>query len=506
MSVLAEVRATGRFDHVTRLARTLLAAPRAAVLLTGDRLPHQAGPGARRVPEGLAPTDPAAADLVVVPDAGPSAYLARAYAAHALRVGGHRVGTLCVLDDAPRPFSGDQLHALADLAAVVENELRADADRTAARELATLRRRTEMVLAGVADGVVGVDAAGRVSFVNAAAEDLLGWTSRDILGADLHALTHARLPDGRVLAVDDCPVTDVLRAGTVHRGLRGTFWRHDGSPIPTDWSAGPVLDGDAVVGAVVVFGDASARLEVERLKDEFTSVVSHELRTPLTSLKAALELLAHGAAGPVPERVTGLLDIATRNAARLAHLVDDVLDVEKSARGSLVLHREPLEVEALMRSAAATVEGTAVAQGIDVVVEPATASIWGDAHRLVQVLTNLLGNAMRFSPAGSVVRLRGHGDDTAVHLEVVDEGVGIPADALDRVFDRFWQVDGSHRRAAGGTGLGLAIAKNIVEAHGGRITVDSEVGVGSTFTVHLPVRSRSVAVPDDRRRSPEEIR
>ena len=409
------------------------------------------------------------------------------------------MGTLCVIDHRPRRFDEDELAALSDLAHWAEAELRADEERRVARELESLQRRTEMVLAGVAEGVVGVNADGLVTFVNASAEELLGWRAYELLGLDLHALTHSRHADGRLFPEEDCPVTDVLASGQARRGLFGTFWRHDGAPLPADWSAGPVQDGDEVVGAVVVFADASARLQVEQMKDEFTSVVSHELRTPLTSLKAALDLLHHGAGGAMPSGAAPLVDIAVRNAERLARLVDDILDLEKSTRGGLALHRAPLEVEALMRAAAATVEGTAVARGITVHVEPASALVWGDEHRLLQVLTNLLGNAMRFSAPGSVVRLVGRQGVGEVHLDVADEGVGIPPEALEHVFDRFWQVDASHRRATGGTGLGLAIANSIVQAHGGTITVTSEVGVGSTFSVHLPQRARAVPVIADRR-------
>ncbi|GAA2722911.1 sensor histidine kinase [Cellulomonas aerilata] len=523
---LAVVRSLGlldtapeeRFDRITRMAARVLQVPSAAVsLIDAGRQWHKSAVGLDdgELPReesicgyaisedmsGVLAVEDASADsrfrdLSVV--AGPDGV--RAYGGRVLRVGGRGVGTLCVMDHRPRRFTADELDALADLAHWAEAELRADEERQVSVELESLQRRTEMVLAGVAEGVVGVNRHGQVTFVNAAAEELLGWRAYELIGSDLHALTHSRHRDGRHYPEEECPVTQVLSGGATRRDLFGTFWRLDGSPLPVDWSSGPVMDGDAVVGAVVVFGDASARLAVERMKDDFTSVVSHELRTPLTSLKAALELLDHGAGGELPPAGASFLDIAVRNADRLARLVDDILDLEKSARGALSLTRTPLDAVELMRAAAATVEGTALARDIRVEVEPVTAEVWGDHHRLLQVLTNLLGNAMRFSPSGSTIRLAGSHDETAVHIDVVDQGVGIPADALPRVFDRFWQVDSSQRRASGGTGLGLAIAKNIVEAHGGFITVASEPGAGSTFTVHLPVRSQTMPVAVERRR------
>lgn len=527
---LAAVQALGlldtvpeeRFDRIARLAARLLQAPMALVsLIDADRQWYKAsvgltdravprdesvcgyvlqhGPDGVFVVEDLT-ADPRFAHLPAVSGEEP----VRAYASCVLRVHGRAVGTLCVLDRVARRFDDADLAALADLARWAEAELRADEDRRCTGEMDVLKRRTEMVLAGVAEGVVGVDRAGRVTFINAAGRALLGRHDDGWLGVDLHAVTHARALDGSVLPVETCPVTEVLATGVSRRMLHDTFWCHDGSPLPVDWSVGAVVDGEAVVGAVVVFGDASQRLQVERMKDEFTTVVSHELRTPLTSLKGALDLLGHGVGGQLQPEAQRLVEIGRRNANRLARLVDDILDVEKLARGGFPMTRRPLDIEELMHGAVATVQGMAAAKDIRLEVTPVEGIVWGDEHRLLQVLTNLLGNAMRFSPEGSRVRLHGERDASAVRIGVTDEGVGIPPESLERVFDRFWQVDASSRRASGGTGLGLAIAKNIVEAHGGFIRVESAVGEGSTFMVCLPLRSRDRPVTVDRRRATPE--
>ncbi|MDT0164104.1 ATP-binding protein [Actinotalea sp. AC32] len=514
-----------RFDRIARLAARSLRVPVALVsLVDAERQWYKAAAGTACTevprdesvcgyvlvedPDGVfvvedLTADPRFAHLPAV--TGDRPY--RAYASHVLRAHGRAVGTICVLDHVPRRFDDDDLATLADLARWAEVELRADEDRWFTGELDVLKRRTEMVLAGVAEGVVGVDRAGRVTFINAAGRALLGRHDDGWLGVDLHAVTHARALDGSVLPVETCPVTEVLATGVSRRMLHDTFWRHDGSPMPVDWSVGAVVDGDVVVGAVVVFGDASQRLEVERMKDEFTTVVSHELRTPLTSLKGALELLGHGLGGQLEPEAVRLVEMGRRNANRLARLVDDILDVERLSRGGIPMTRRPLDIHDLMQSAVATVQGMAAAKDIRIETVPAEGVVWGDEHRLLQVLTNLLGNALRFSPEGSCITLHGERDVSAVRIGVTDQGVGIPEDSLDRVFDRFWQVDASSRRASGGTGLGLAIAKNIVEAHGGIIRVESTVGEGSTFLVCLPLRSRDRPVAVDRRRSapdPEE--
>jgi PAS domain S-box-containing protein len=506
-----------RFDRITRLASRVLAVPIALVtLVDADRQWFKSTIGLD-VPEVRREESicawAIAADLhglLIVEDASLDPRFAhlpavsapdgvRAYAGTVLRVRDRAVGTLSVMDDRVRSFAEDELAALVDLGHWAEAELRAEDERRLTQKLESLQHRTEMVLEGVAEGVVGVDADGRVTFVNSVAAGMLGWPEHELLGVDLHATTHARHADGTPYPHEDCPVSEVLRTGRSQRHLFGSFWRQDGIAVPIDWSAGAVREDDEVVGAVVVFGDASHRLAMEQLKDDFTAVVSHELRTPLTSLKGALGLLENGAGGALPPGAGPLVDIALRNAKRLARLVDDILDVERSSKGGMPLSRRPLNVGELMRTASATVQGTAMTRGIDVAVESVDAVVWGDEHRLLQVLTNLLGNAMRFSPEGSCVSLHAERDDTAVRIGVTDQGVGIPAESLDRVFDRFWQMDGSTRRARGGTGLGLTIAKNIVEGHGGLISVDSQVGVGSTFTVCLPLRSQDRPVTVERR-------
>jgi signal transduction histidine kinase len=334
---------------------------------------------------------------------------------------------------------------------------------------------------------------------------MLAWQPTELLGVDLHAVTHPQHSDGTPFPADLCPVTEVLRTGGARHHLAGSFVRSDGTPFPADWSVGAVKDDNAVVGAVVVFDDASRRVQVDTMKEEFTAVVSHELRTPLTSLTGALELLASGVMGNVADEAKPLVDIALRNANRLARLVNDILDLERSATGQMPLSRLPVHVGELMLAAAATVQGTAFSTGIGLEIEPVIATVWGDEHRLIQVLTNLLGNALRFSRPGGSVRVRGDQDLEFVRVSVSDDGVGIPPDSLDRVFDRFWQVDGSSRRQHGGSGLGLAIAKNIVEAHGGTLRVESEVGKGSTFTVALPLRSQKAPVRADRRRKSQGV-
>lgn len=428
----------------------------------------------------------------------------RSYAAQPLTVAGRRVGALCVMDTRPRAYGEDELAALIDLGHWAETELRARDSQRVAQQLDLLQRRTEMVLEGVAEGIVGIDRDGVITFANGSAADLLGWPVHELVGKDLHGTLHTGHGGHESHPAMRCPVRDTLEKRRNHRLLRENFWRRDGAAVPVDWSTGAVGDEDEVLGAVVVFEDVTRRVEVERAKDEFVSVVSHELRTPLTALRGSLGLLLAGLlgeqAGPEARR---LVEMAHSNALRLGRLVDDILDLDRSTRGDLPLVRRPVEVSQLMHSAVATVQGAAVAADVELAVSQGTAvgTVWVDEYRLIQALTNLLGNAIRFAPPGSTVRLQGDGDDAGVRLSVIDEGPGIPEQAHARIFERFWQVDAGDSRARGGSGLGLAIAKNIVEAHGGCILLDSRVGEGSTFTVSVPRRADQLAVDVERRRS-----
>lgn len=270
-----------------------------------------------------------------------------------------------------------------------------------------------------------------------------------------------------------------------------------------DLSARSSASGTQEVEALsAAFDDMADRLSetvtdlraVDKLKSQFVSVVSHELRTPLTSIRGSLGLLASGAMGEIPADAEGMLTIAVNNTDRLVRLINEILDLERMESGAETLELTRCEAMDLMTDAAANVSGNAEAAGVTVTVEPFEAAIDVDADRIVRALTNLLGNAVKFSDRDAAVVLRGRASDDEVVFEVVDRGRGIPADQLDRVFERFAQVDASDARDKRGTGLGLAIVDGIARQHGGRVEVTSTVGVGSTFALVLPRTSDPLAL------------
>ncbi|MBF5045496.1 PAS domain S-box protein [Aggregicoccus sp. 17bor-14] len=240
--------------------------------------------------------------------------------------------------------------------------------------------------------------------------------------------------------------------------------------------------------------DVSERKRAETLKDQLISTASHELRSPLTAIRGSLQLLSGlGGIGALGPQERELLEMAQRNTSRLLRLVNGVLDVERLESGATLLERHAVPAREVVSAALELTRASADAAGIRLEVEPSSAVAWADPDRLTQVLVNLLANAVKFSPAGSTVRLGTVQESERVRFWVQDAGRGIPADRLESIFERFVQVDASDAREKGGSGLGLAIARAIVHQHEGRIWVVSAVGEGSTFHFTVPTAASALA-------------
>jgi len=288
------------------------------------------------------------------------------------------------------------------------------------------------------------------------------------------------------------------------RALRGeTVSNHeleihhpDGRVFPIIASGAPLRnDIGHVTGAVVAFQDISRLGEVDQMKEEFVSIVSHELRTPLTSIRGSIQLVL-GEANSVPDpEHRGLLQIALNNCERLVRIINDILDVSKIESGNLALHPQPVHVADLVRQSIDVVAGAARNAGVSLEanVPASIRPVMVDPDRLVQALVNLLSNAVKFAPTGSTVTVSAAGADGGVTITVADQGEGIAPENIGRLFRKFYQVDSSSSRRRGGTGLGLAITKALVEQHGGRIYVDSELKKGTRFSITLPAASAELS-------------
>ena len=240
--------------------------------------------------------------------------------------------------------------------------------------------------------------------------------------------------------------------------------------------------------------------ELDRMKSEFVAVVSHEVRTPLTSIKGSLELLGDERFHVLPPPQRELLSICQANAERLISLINDILDFSKLESSKLSLNFESVAVGKIVPEAVDHIRNLAAMKGvaIDVHVEGSAGVIEADPMRVAQVITNLLGNAIKFSPEKSKIEVWVRGTESEVIVDVRDHGKGITQRDMSRLFQRFAQLDSSTTRKAGGTGLGLVISKGIVEQHGGKIWAESSMGKGSTFSFSLPrTRETSASSAED---------
>jgi PAS domain S-box-containing protein len=254
---------------------------------------------------------------------------------------------------------------------------------------------------------------------------------------------------------------------------------------------------NTVQGFFALTSDISDRKAIERMKDEFLSVVSHELRTPLTSIHSSLKILSTGKLGSLSTQGERMLKIADEQTERLVHLVNNVLDLQRIQSGKINMNKQACPARELIAEAVQAMKTLAQSQGIQLSCKPSNLVVWADRDYIVQTLTNLVSNAIKFSPAKSTVVLSAAKNSqpnldrkpqsiSYITFAVQDRGQGIPQDRLETIFERFQQVDSSDSRKKGGTGLGLAICRQIVEGHGGQIWAESCLENGSTFYFTLP--------------------
>ncbi len=354
------------------------------------------------------------------------------------------------------------------------------------RSLHRATARTDLLVDAVGEGIYGVDRDGRITFVNPAAGQALGYAPAWLVGRDAHQTFHADAPDGTPYPEAGCYVTQAIRHERATSAEADIYERSDGRLLPVEVTATPLSEDGAPVGAVVIFRDVTQRREVERLKTEFVSMVSHELRTPLTAIQGSLGLISGGALGEVTPAAARMLQIASISSHRLSRLIDDILDVERIEAGVLGLEPGRHTAATVVDAAVGQVQVLADEAGVTLVVGGVDGQIYADPDRAAQTLINLLGNAVKFSPPGARVVVSAKPAGPFVEFAVVDEGRGIPEDRLESIFGRFEQVDSSDSREKGGFGLGLSISRSIIERSGGTIWAANNDDRGAALRFTLP--------------------
>lgn len=350
--------------------------------------------------------------------------------------------------------------------------------------LEQLRHQNELILNSAGEGICGLNKAGKIMFINPAGARMTGYETRKLIMSDLRLITHS---DRHQESSHPLPIFATLEDGKVRHITDELFWRSNGTSFPVEYVSTPIQQEGEIIGAVVTFKDITERQAMEKMKDEFISVVSHELRTPLTSIRGSLALLSSGLLTNQPQKSQRMLDIAMFNSDRLMRLINDILDLERMRSGQISMDKHWVNLADLMVQAADEILPVAEKAGVNLCVTPLKLNLLVAPNRIIQMLTNLLSNSIRFSFSNRRVDFMAEQQDNDVLISVRDRGRGIPADKIETIFGRFQQVDASDSRQNGGTGLGLAICRSIVQEHNGKIWAESVLGKGSTFFVKLPI-------------------
>ncbi len=393
------------------------------------------------------------------------------------------IGAIYIFRTSGGAFSANErslLAAFADQAAIAVRN--AELYQQASEE----REALSAIIENSADGVLILDEAGRVLVFNRALGHMTGWDEQQALGRAAADVLALRDRQGAPVAL---PAVAPRRSSATETRvyLEGDVVRRSGPPVSLGVTATPLYDDEGNLTRVILnVVDITRFRQAEELKSTFVSVVSHELKTPVALIKGYAETLRREDADWDRQTVQESLGVIAEEADHLASLIDNLLAASRIQAGGLKL--EPTDVH-LPRLAEKVIAGFRTQTAIhkfEMDFGPDFPAVWGDPERLGEVLTNLVSNAVKYSPEGGTIWVGGRADQTGVTVYVADEGIGIAPEDQDRVFDRFYRVDSGLRRRTEGTGLGLYLVKAIIEAHGGRVWVESMPGRGSIFMFTLP--------------------
>jgi PAS domain S-box-containing protein len=353
-------------------------------------------------------------------------------------------------------------------------------DRT--RELAESLSKTEAILESTADGIIVFDSVGKATVANPAVAHLLSQPVAGIVGSDIETLM-----DKQVSAEDKAMIEEFLHGEKMQEPSVKFEW----GKKTLSASAAPVhLESGEDLGTVAVFRDFTKEAEIDRMKSTFVSLASHELRTPLNAIMGYAELLHEQVYGPLSDRQQDATKRILANTNHMLSLANNLLDRAQIEAGTLELNVADFSPAQTVAEAVSAMEILARNKGLELTSEAAENlpdTVTGDRQRVNQVVVNLIGNALKFTREGGVHVRAYSPDETRWAVDVTDTGIGIPEEAQGYIFEPFRQADESATREYGGAGLGLSIVRQLVEMMGGRITLTSEVGKGSTFTIVLPV-------------------
>ena len=369
------------------------------------------------------------------------------------------------------------------------------------QEVVAEKNKAEAIVQSITDGIIVVNDEDKISLVNQACLDLLGRSEKDLIGKRLlHVLDSRELA---LLFVEASQRTDevISEEFVLKRTEKTPSW-----PIPAgknpDW---PLQDEVTVVaiaktlrdkyqhqiGVVTVLRDVTHEKEISRMKANFLATISHELRTPLTSILSTYELLLQDSLGELTQEQREFINLSKQQGEYLSELIDNLIVLNKLEANQIDIAAAPLDLARIAREASSTAKISASAKGLTfhLDIESPVPQIVADETQITHLIKNLLSNAVKFTETGEIrlkIASEALANQKGIHIAVTDTGIGIAAPYFEKIFEKFFQIDNSTTREFGGPGVGLAICRAIVQAHHGRIWVESQVAKGSTFHVLLP--------------------
>ena len=356
-------------------------------------------------------------------------------------------------------------------------------------QLAAEKELLAVTLSSMTDGVIAVDAQKRIILFNKVAEKLTGWSSED---------TQTRMVDEILHIIDDkskktvqSPIDKVLHSGNIKSGTdQDVIIAKDGSKCPISVTAAPIRKEDeTIIGVVMILRDVTREREIDRMKTDFVSSVSHELRTPLTAIKAYAETLLRDPSMP-EQTMHEFLTIIDEESDILKNLIESLLEISRIESGAVKFSREPVDISAVINQVLLGLQHLAGKKNIRLKtsISDDLGQLQGDEGKIQSMVMNLVNNAIKFTPENGEVSISVRREGHELIIMVSDTGIGIPKEALPKIFDRFYRVQQSGKGIPG-TGLGLAIVKEIVNMHNGRIEVESQPQQGTKFTIFLPLNA-----------------
>jgi PAS domain S-box-containing protein len=392
------------------------------------------------------------------------------------------IGVIYVFRTSGTAFSANDrqvLSSFADQAAIAVR------NASLYQQVSAEKRRLDAIIEHSADGVMILDCQGHITVFNRALAAMTGWRPEDAIGRPCHEVLKLRDRRGEDICKSDCPLRGLSPGADLY--VEGDIERAGGAVVSVGITYSPLYDEeDRLISIIANVHDITRFREAEEIKSTFISVISHELKTPVSLIKGYAGTLRREDAQWDEETVREGLAIIEEESDRLDRLISDLLDASRAQAGSLKLEMGDVRLPKLAQR---VVEGFRLQTDIHQFELDFPADfppITADQERLRQVLSNLVNNAIKYSPEGGKIRLGGYADQDKVTVYVADEGIGIPLEEQPRLFQRFHRLDSSLRRRTQGMGLGLYLCQAVVEAHGGRIWVESAPGRGSTFYFTLP--------------------